>query len=191
MKLDRNLTAQQLWTIAADAEHRSADLLDDLVDHPATYRALSDWAVAGLAMTDLRALPVPPEPEEATETPKRGLRLPSLRTPARRGEASVDTSAPVPAPEPEGVDAWLAAAPMPPPARWAAPAASGEPPSSRKAKQSWLKRPAPMGLVLLLLVLQIVMLMTLGVIVRREGAQSVSAPASVLVVVAESEGGRL
>ena len=63
MRLTKELTAQQLWTIASDAAHRDADLLDEIVDHPATYRALSDWAVTTLAEEDVRLAPPPPAPE--------------------------------------------------------------------------------------------------------------------------------
>lgn len=42
VRLDRNLTGQQLWAIASDRQHLSYDLLDEIVDHPAAYRALSD-----------------------------------------------------------------------------------------------------------------------------------------------------
>ena len=63
MRLNSDLTPQQLWTIAADSEHRDRDVLDELVSHPNSYRALSDWALAGLAVEDPRSLDVPPQPD--------------------------------------------------------------------------------------------------------------------------------
>lgn len=78
MRLDRNLTAQQLWAIASDRQHLSYDLLDEIVDHPATYRALSDWAVDALGASDISGLADPPAPEVEAASPKRGFRLPGL-----------------------------------------------------------------------------------------------------------------
>lgn len=188
MQLDKNLTAQQLWTIAADAEHRSADLLDDLVDHPSSYRALSDWAVAGLAMTDLRALPLPPEPEGVTETQKRGLRLSSVLMSTRRREVTSQTYYPETVSEQEGVDAWLAAAPTPSAASLV-PALTVDPPRFGDTKRPWFRRPAPMGLVIVILVLQILMLMAVVLIARREAVPAVAEGTRATVAMVEAEGG--
>ena len=115
MRLDKNLTSQQLWTIATDREHRTADLLDQIVDHPATYRALSDWAVAALGEQDVRAVDAPPAPDADATEPRRGLRLPTMPF----GRRAAKPSAPEPeaepsAPEPEAseIDAWLTADPI-------------------------------------------------------------------------------
>lgn len=78
MGLDKDLTAQQLWAIASDRQHLSYDLLDEIVDHPATYRALSDWAVDALGASDISGLGDPPAPEVEAASPKRGFRLPGL-----------------------------------------------------------------------------------------------------------------
>ncbi|PHP52463.1 hypothetical protein [Actinomyces ruminis] len=102
MRLDSNLTARQLWLIAADAEHRDPDLLDQIVDHPAAYRALSDWAVAALAEEDVRAVAPPPEPEEEPTPQRRGLRLPSVGLPRVRRTISPDGSGG--APEGDGAE---------------------------------------------------------------------------------------
>jgi len=92
MRLTKELTAQQLWTIASDAAHRDADLLDEIVDHPATYRALSDWAVTTLAEEDVRLAPPPPAPEDESEPGRRGLRLPGVSLSRRRRSESPDAS---------------------------------------------------------------------------------------------------
>ena len=117
MRLDKNLTSQQLWTIATDREHRTADLLDQIVDHPATYRALSDWAVAALGEQDVRAVDAPPAPDADAAEPRRGLRLPTM--PLGRRAAKPPASEPEvepPAPEPEASEtdayAWLSADPI-------------------------------------------------------------------------------
>ncbi|VEG28530.1 hypothetical protein [Actinomyces howellii] len=96
MRLAKDLNAQQLWTIAADAAHRDADLLDEIVDHPATYRALSDWAVAALGEEDLTAVAPPPAPDPEPEQRRNGLRLPSMsRSRKKRDEpASGQAAAP-------------------------------------------------------------------------------------------------
>ena len=86
MRLNNDLTPQQLWTIAADSEHRDRDVLDELVSHPNSYRALSDWALAGLAVEDPKSLDVPPQPDTVEPVQKRKRRFPSLKA-KKRGSA--------------------------------------------------------------------------------------------------------
>ena len=85
MRLNSDLTPQQLWTIAADSEHRDRDVLDELVSHPNSYRALSDWALAGLAVEDPRSLDVPPQPDAVEPVQKRKRRFPGLKAKKRGG----------------------------------------------------------------------------------------------------------
>lgn len=85
MRLNNDLTSQQLWTIAADSEHRDRDILDELVSHPNSYRALSDWALAGLAVEDPKSLDVPPQPDAVAPEQKRKRRFPSLKAKKRGG----------------------------------------------------------------------------------------------------------
>lgn len=201
MRLDKNLTSQQLWTIAADREHRTADLLDQIVDHPATYRALSDWAVAALGERDVRAVDAPPAPDADAATPRRGLRLPTMPLGRRAAEppAPEPKPKPTPAPEPEaaqaepapepeasGIDAWLTAAPIVEPAperratqrvRVAHPDRSGQADQAQHAVTSWLRRPAPMGLVIVLAVVEVLTLLALAVV----GGQEPVAPATPVV----------
>ncbi|WP_139738732.1 hypothetical protein [Actinomyces wuliandei] len=272
MKLDKDLNATQLWTIASDEKHRDPELLDQLVDHPATYRALSDWAVAALGEEDMQSLPAPPPPEEEPETTRKGLRLPAVNLLRRRqaspssadsaveapGAAAPSTptqedpsvfqssaaptdppvhqedhaegrqehpeeierteggaedlvtagpspfseipvlpaapvtqDAPAPAspavpqqedtPEEDGLGAWLAAAPTAAPEP--APPAAGPPVAPPGAmppsapRVSWLRRPAPMGLVIVLAVIELLTLLALGVIAQREPEPTPPAPA--------------
>ena len=229
MRLDSNLTARQLWLIAADAEHRDPDLLDQIVDHPAAYRALSDWAVAALAEEDVRAVAPPPEPEEEPAPQRRGLRLPSVGFPRVRrtspddgdgaaegddvedasgvtGDAALSGSAPgraddvaataAPVHEDDdsgGMGAWLAAAPV----SQASAAASAAPAEATQAADSssavaepagsgngsrrtsvkrgsgisgWMMRPAPVGAIVVLAVVELLTLLALGVVASNEPA---------------------
>ena len=198
MRLDKNLTSQQLWTIATDREHRTADLLDQIVDHPATYRALSDWAVAALGEQDVRAVDAPPAPDADATEPRRGLRLPTMpfgrraaKPPAPEPEAeppAPEPEAKPPAPEPEasGIDAWLSADPIVEPVseqratqrvRVTCPDRSGQADQAQHAVTSWLRRPAPIGLVIVLMVVEVFTLLALAVV----GRQELVAPATPVV----------
>ena len=216
MRLDKNLTSQQLWTIATDREHRTADLLDQIVDHPATYRALSDWAVAALGEQDVRAVDAPPAPDADAAEPRRGLRLPTMplgrraaKPPAPEPEVEPPASEPEveppasepeveppapepeveppasepevepPAPEPEasGIDAWLSADPIVEPApeqratqrvRVTCPDRSGQADQAQHEPTSWLRRPAPISLVIVLVVVEVFTLLALAVVGRQE-----------------------
>ena len=94
MRLNSDLTPQQLWTIAADSEHRDRDVLDELVSHPNSYRALSDWALAGLAVEDPRSLDVPPQPDAVEPVQKRKRRFPGLKAKKRGGGRQSGDAAP-------------------------------------------------------------------------------------------------
>jgi len=94
MRLNSDLTPQQLWTIAADSEHRDRDVLDELVSHPNSYRALSDWALAGLAVEDPRSLDVPPQPDAVGPVQKRKRRFPGLKAKKRAGGSQSGDAAP-------------------------------------------------------------------------------------------------
>ena len=94
MRLNSDLTPQQLWTIAADSEHRDRDVLDELVSHPNSYRALSDWALAGLAVEDPRSLDVPPQPDAVEPVQKRKRRFPGLKAKMRGGGSQSGDAAP-------------------------------------------------------------------------------------------------
>ena len=94
MRLNSDLTPQQLWTIAADSEHRDRDVLDELVSHPNSYRALSDWALAGLAVEDPRSLDVPPQPDAVEPVQKRKRRFPGLKAKKRGGGTQYGGAAP-------------------------------------------------------------------------------------------------
>ena len=94
MRLNSDLTPQQLWTIAADSEHRDRDVLDELVSHPNSYRALSDWALAGLAVEDPKSLDVPPQPDAVEPAQKRKRRFPSLKAKKRGGGVQSGGAAP-------------------------------------------------------------------------------------------------
>ena len=94
MRLNNDLTPQQLWTIAADSEHRDRDVLDELVSHPNSYRALSDWALAGLAVEDPKSLDVPPQPDAVEPVQKRKRRFPSLKAKKRGGGVQPGGAAP-------------------------------------------------------------------------------------------------
>ena len=94
MRLNSDLTPQQLWTIAADSEHRDRDVLDELVSHPNSYRALSDWALAGLAVEDPRSLDVPPQPDAVEPVQKRKRRFPGLKAKKRAGGSQSGDAAP-------------------------------------------------------------------------------------------------
>ena len=94
MRLNNDLTPQQLWTIAADSEHRDRDVLDELVSHPNSYRALSDWALAGLAVEDPKSLDVPPQPDAVEPVQKRKRRFPSLKAKKRGGGVQSGGAAP-------------------------------------------------------------------------------------------------
>ena len=94
MRLNSDLTPQQLWTIAADSEHRDRDVLDELVSHPNSYRALSDWALAGLAVEDPKSLDVPPQPDAVEPVQKRKRRFPSLKAKKRGGGVQSGGAAP-------------------------------------------------------------------------------------------------
>ena len=108
MRLDRNLTAQQLWAIASDRQHLSYDLLDEIVDHPATYRALSDWAVDALGASDISGLVDPPAPEVEAVAPKRGFRLPGLgRRDSEPEIGEIFSPDPPPSEQVPAVNPWL------------------------------------------------------------------------------------
>lgn len=108
MRLDKDLTAQQLWAIASDRQHLSYDLLDEIVDHPATYRALSDWAVDALGASDISGLGDPPAPEVEAASPKRGFRLPGLgRRDSEPEIGEVFSPDPPPSEQVPAVNPWL------------------------------------------------------------------------------------
>ena len=189
MRLDKNLTSQQLWTIATDREHRTADLLDQIVDHPATYRALSDWAVAALGEQDVRAVDAPPAPDADATEPRRGLRLPTMpfgRRAAKPPAPEPEAEPPAPEPEASGIDAWLSADPIVEPVseqratqrvRVTCPDRSGQADQAQHAVTSWLRRPAPIGLVIVLMVVEVFTLLALAVV----GRQELVAPATPVV----------
>ena len=180
MRLDKNLTSQQLWTIATDREHRTADLLDQIVDHPATYRALSDWAVAALGEQDVRAVDAPPAPDADAAEPRRGLRLPTMplgRRAAKPPASEPEVEPPAPEPEASGIDAWLSADPIVEPApeqrptqrvRVSCPDRSGQADQAQHEPTSWLRRPAPISLVIVLVVVEVFTLLALAVVGRQE-----------------------
>ena len=180
MRLDKNLTSQQLWTIATDREHRTADLLDQIVDHPATYRALSDWAVAALGEQDVRAVDAPPAPDADAAEPRRGLRLPTMplgRRAAKPPASEPEVEPPAPEPEASGIDAWLSADPIVEPApeqratqrvRVTCPDRSGQADQAQHEPTSWLRRPAPISLVIVLVVVEVFTLLALAVVGRQE-----------------------
>ncbi|WP_194949226.1 hypothetical protein [Actinomyces trachealis] len=202
MRLDKNLSPRQLWTIAADPSHRDADLLDAIVDHPATYRALSDWAVAALAEEDLSAVAPPPEPEPiAGSERQRGLRVPGVLLRNRRSAhneiASADEDPEPPEVEEDeaktpppvnpwltsnsteaskGVDPWLTSTQS---KREDAPKSAAREPVAKVASMphsasNFLRRPAPLGLVIVLAVIEILTLLALAV-VARDGASFAAA----------------
>ena len=180
MRLDKNLTSQQLWTIATDREHRTADLLDQIVDHPATYRALSDWAVAALGEQDVRAVDAPPAPDADAAEPRRGLRLPTMplgRRATKPPASEPEVEPPAPEPEASGIDAWLSADPIVEPApeqratqrvRVTCPDRSGQADQAQHEPTSWLRRPAPISLVIVLVVVEVFTLLALAVVGRQE-----------------------
>ena len=180
MRLDKNLTSQQLWTIATDREHRTADLLDQIVDHPATYRALSDWAVAALGEQDVRAVDAPPAPDADAAEPRRGLRLPTMplgRRAAKPPASEPEVEPPASEPEASGIDAWLSADPIVEPApeqratqrvRVTCPDRSGQADQAQHEPTSWLRRPAPISLVIVLVVVEVFTLLALAVVGRQE-----------------------
>lgn len=201
MRLDRNLTAQQLWAIASDRQHLSYDLLDQIVDHPAAYRTLSDWAVDALGASDISGLGDPPAPEVEAAAPKRGFRLPGLGR--REGQSApspeliYNQSVPVgPAPatpvfEPTAsimdpaVNPWLTVAPVfdPVPVPVPVDVKTGQVvPPQVAIWEPWFKRPAPMGVVIVLGVIQILIVLALAVIATRPAPTPVPAPTVTSVV---------
>lgn len=242
MRLDKTLTSQQLWTIASDTEHRNADLLDQLVDHPATYRALSDWAVAALAEEDLRAIAPPPLPEDEPEPARKVLRFPSVGRSRQKKADSLVSRTPVDIPSPSSaivngshpnpendpseshailtpdtsstsgppafppqirpereshveaeshVGAWLNVSPLLADSGLSYHYDSGQPsqstalpalrssqgtasteavpgnPGPQRSELSWTQRPAPMGIVVLLVVLQLLTVFALGYLIAK------------------------
>ena len=202
MRLDRDLTAQQLWAIASDRQHLSYDLLDEIVDHPATYRALSDWAVDALGASDISGLGEPPAPEVEAVAPKRGFRLPGLGR--RDSEPEIDevfSPDPSPSEQVPAVNPWLTVNPVidqnpmtlqqpapqaapQPTIQQAKPQAAFEPQAQAIPKPKlhpqvqdtsgvagkapvWLHRPAPMGAVIVLAVIQILVVLALATVAMR------------------------
>ena len=201
MRLDKDLTAQQLWAIASDRQHLSYDLLDEIVDHPATYRALSDWAVDALGASDISGLGDPPAPEVEAASPKRGFRLPGLghceEQNASSPELIYNQSVPVgPAPatpvfDPTAsimdpaVNPWLNMAPVfdPVPVPVPVDVKTGQVvPPQVVIGDPWFKRPAPMGVVIVLGIIQILIVLALAVIATRP-TQPAPVPASTVTSV--------
>lgn len=192
MRLDRNLTAQQLWAIASDRQHLSYDLLDQIVDHPAAYRALSDWAVDALGASDISGLGDPPAPEVEAAAPKRGFRLPGLVR--REGQSAPSPevfSQPVPAApvfEPTAsimdpaVNPWLRVAPVFDPVPVDVKTGQVVPPQVA-IWEPWFKRPAPMGVVIVLGVIQILIVLALAVVAARPAPTPTPVPASTVTSV--------
>ena len=196
MRLDRNLTAQQLWAIASDRQHLSYDLLDEIVDHPAAYRALSDWAVDALGASDISGLGDPPAPEVEAAAPKRGFRLPGLGR--REGQSAPSPevfSQPVPAApvfEPTAsimdpaVNPWLRVAPVfdPVPVPVPVDVKTGQVvPPQVVIGDPWFKRPAPVGVVVVLGVIQILIVLALAVVATRPAQAPTPVPASTVTSV--------
>ena len=202
MRLDKDLTAQQLWAIASDRQHLSYDLLDEIVDHPATYRALSDWAVDALGASDISGLGDPPAPELEAVAPKRGFRLPGLgRRDSEPEIGEVFSPDPPPSEQVAAVNPWLTVNPvidqnpmslqqpapqaaLQPKVQQAKPQAAFEPqaqviPQPKFQPQvqvtsgvaaktpDWLHRPAPMGAVIVLGVIQILVVLALATVAMR------------------------
>lgn len=195
MRLDRDLTAQQLWAIASDRQHLSYDLLDQIVDHPAAYRTLSDWAVDALGASDISGLGDPPAPEVEAAAPKRGFRLPGLVR--REGQSAPSPevfSQPAPAApvfEPTAsimdpaVNPWLRVAPVfdPVPVPVPVDVKTGQVvPPQVAIWEPWFKRPAPMGVVIVLGVIQILIVLALAVVATRPAPTPVPAPTVTSVV---------
>ena len=202
MRLDRDLTAQQLWAIASDRQHLSYDLLDQIVDHPAAYRALSDWAVDALGASDISGLGDPPAPEVEAAAPKRGFRLPGLGR--REGQSapspeliysqSVPAVAAPAAPvfEPTAsimdpaVNPWLTVAPVfdPVPVPVPVDVKTGQVvPPQVVIWEPWFKRPAPVGVVVVLGVIQILIVLALAVVATRPAQAPTPVPASTVTSV--------
>ena len=196
MRLDRDLTAQQLWAIASDRQHLSYDLLDQIVDHPAAYRALSDWAVDALGASDISGLGDPPAPEVEAAAPKRGFRLPGLVR--REGQSAPSPevfSQPAPAApvfEPTAsimdpaVNPWLNVAPVfdPVPVPVPVDVKTGQVvPPQVAIWEPWFKRPAPMGVVIVLGVIQILIVLALAVVATRPAPTPTPLPASTVTSV--------
>lgn len=202
MRLDRNLTAQQLWAIASDRQHLSYDLLDEIVDHPAAYRTLSDWALDALGASDISGLADPPAPEVEAASPKRGFRLPGLGR--REGQSApspeliYNQSVPVgPAPaapvfEPTAsimdpaVNPWLTVAPVfdPVPVPVPVDVKTGQVvPPQVAIWEPWFKRPAPVGVVVVLGVIQILIVLALAVVATRPAQAPTPVPASTVTSV--------
>jgi len=202
MGLDKDLTAQQLWAIASDRQHLSYDLLDEIVDHPATYRALSDWAVDALGASDISGLGDPPAPEVEAASPKRGFRLPGLgrceEQNASSPELIYNQSVPVgPAPatpvfDPTAsimdpaVNPWLNMAPVfdPVPVPVPVDVKTGQVvPPQVVIGDPWFKRPAPMGVVIVLGIIQILIVLALAVVAMRPAPTPTPVPASTVTSV--------
>lgn len=202
MGLDKDLTAQQLWAIASDRQHLSYDLLDEIVDHPATYRALSDWAVDALGASDISGLGDPPAPEVEAASPKRGFRLPGLgrceEQNASSPELIYNQSVPVgPAPATPVFDAtasimdpavnpWLNVAPVfdPVPVPVPVDVKTGQVvPPQVVIGDPWFKRPAPMGVVIVLGIIQILIVLALAVVAMRPAPTPTPVPASTVTSV--------
>lgn len=202
MGLDKDLTAQQLWAIASDRQHLSYDLLDEIVDHPATYRALSDWAVDALGASDISGLGDPPAPEVEAASPKRGFRLPGLgrceEQNASSPELIYNQSVPVgPAPatpvfDPTAsimdpaVNPWLNMAPVFDPVPVPVPVdvkTDQVVPPQVVIGDPWFKRPAPMGVVIVLGIIQILIVLALAVVAMRPAPTPTPVPASTVTSV--------
>lgn len=200
VRLDRNLTAQQLWAIASDRQHLSYDLLDEIVDHPAAYRSLSDWALDALGASDISGLGDPPAPEVEAAAPKRGFRLPGLGR--REGQSAPSpeliqsvpaVSAPAtPVFEPTAsimdpaVNPWLTVAPVfdPVPVPVPVDVKTGQVvPPQVVIGDPWFKRPAPMGVVLVLGIIQILVVLALAVVATRPAPTPTPLPASTVTSV--------
>lgn len=196
MRLDKDLTAQQLWAIASDRQHLSYDLLDEIVDHPATYRALSDWAVDALGASDISGLGDPPAPEVEAVAPKRGFRLPGLGHRDSEPEiGEIFSPDPPPSEQVPAVNPWLTVNPAidqnPMTLQQPVPQAAPQPKVQQAKPQAqvipqpkfqpqvqdtsgvaaktpdWLHRPAPMGAVIVLGVIQILVVLALATVAMR------------------------
>lgn len=196
MRLDRNLTAQQLWAIASDRQHLSYDLLDEIVDHPATYRALSDWAVDALGASDISGLVDPPAPEVEAVAPKRGFRLPGLgRRDSEPEIGEIFSPDPPPSEQVPAVNPWLTVNPaidqnpmtlqQPAPQTTPQSVVQQAKPQAQVIPQpklqpqvqgtsgvvaktpDWLHHPAPMGAVIVLGVIQILVVLALATVAMR------------------------
>ncbi len=159
MRLGRDLTAQQLWAIASDRQHLSYDLLDQIVDHPAAYRTLSDWAVDALGASDISGLGDPPAPAAQVFEPTASIMDPA-------------------------VNPWLNVAPVFDPVPVPVDVKTGQVvPPQVVIGDPWFKRPAPMGVVIVLGIIQILIVLALAVVAMRPAPTPTPVPASTVTSV--------